>query len=141
METHARLKILREKRASVENLKRVRSEISVDLDQQLTKALEIEIAKRQQLSIEAKIMFADVKKLKVFGQAAPDELKMDFDFPKRAKIREILQSGMNMKLVSVDLCHKPRYEALFGIRLNFSNGVSSELVKTPHFATAEPITY
>ena len=59
--------------------------------------------------------------------------RLDFDFPKRAKLRELLQLDDEIKLQSIDLLHKSHYEALFGIRLNFTNGVSSELGRTSFF--------
>ena len=82
-------------------------------------------------------MFADVKRLPPFGQKdilPPDqESKLDYDFPKRAKLRELLQLDAEIKLESIDLLHKSHYEALFGIRLNFTNGISTELTKTSYF--------
>ena len=38
------------------------------MEQEFKKTLEVEIHKRKQLSIEARVMFADVKKLSPFAQ-------------------------------------------------------------------------
>ena len=82
-------------------------------------------------------MFADVKKMKPFSN--PDasvkeigflESKLDYDFPKRPKLKEMLSMENIARLESIDLCHKSSYDALYGLRLNFTNGVSSELIKT-----------
>ena len=66
---------------------------------------------------------------------------MDYDFPKRAKLRELLQLDAEIKLESIDLLHKSHYEALFGIRLNFTNGISTELTKTSYFKHDQPKNY
>jgi len=90
-------------------------------------------------------MFADVKKQPIFGQKeiqSPDQdSKLDFDFPKRAKLRELLQLDGEIKLDSIDLMHKSHYEALFGIRLNFTNGISTELAQTSYFKNDKPKNY
>lgn len=90
-------------------------------------------------------MFADVKKLHAFGAKsllAPEtDAKLDFDFPKRAKLRELLQLDGEIKLASIDLLHKKSYDALFGMRLNFTNGYSTELVRTTFGKSDEPKNY
>ena len=90
-------------------------------------------------------MFADVKRLPPFGLKdilpLDQESKLDYDFPKRAKLRELLQLDAEIKLESIDLLHKSHYEALFGIRLNFTNGISTELTKTSYFKHDQPKNY
>ena len=66
-------------------------------------------------------------------------MKPDFDFPRRAKLRELLQSDNNYKLQSVSLCHQKDSEALYGIRLNYNCGHSSELIRTSHNKDSVPI--
>lgn len=87
------------------------------------------------------MMFADKQKTKIFGLTPPENAKMDFDFPQRAKLRELLTRGDNFKLISIDLCHKKNSEALFGIRLNYTENHTSEFIRTPHYKTAEPTNY
>ena len=53
----------------------------------------------------------------------------------------MLNIDAEIKLCSIDLCHKPHYEALYGIRLNFTNGVSSDLAQTTHFKSDTPKNY
>ena len=90
-------------------------------------------------------MFADVKKLSAFGSksvlAPEQDGRWDVDFPKRAKLREMLQQDGEIKLSSIDLYHKSHYEALYGIRLNFTNGVSSDLAQTTYFSSDKPKNY
>ena len=35
-----------------------------------------------------------------------------------------------IRLESIDVCHKSSYDGLYGIRLNFSDRVSTDLIKT-----------
>ena len=79
-------------------------------------------------------MFADVKKLTPFNKekalGGEFESQLDYEFPKRAKIKELLNLEKIIKLESIDLCHKSSYDALYGLKLNFTDGVSTELIKT-----------
>ena len=107
------------------------------MEQEFKQALQVEISKRQSLSIEAKVMFADTKKMLPFRN--PDENRkelglvesqLDYDFPKRPKLKEMLSMENIVRLESIDLCHKSSYDGLYGLRLNFTDGVSSDLIKT-----------
>lgn len=58
---------------------------------------------------------------------------LDYEFPKRAKLKEILGLGNAIKLESIDVCHKSSYDALYGLRLNFTDGISTDLIKTQSY--------
>lgn len=47
----------------------------------------------------------------------------------------------NIRLESIDLCHKSSYDALYGLRLNFTDGVSTELIKTAAYRKDPPKNY
>ena len=55
---------------------------------------------------------------------------MDYEFPVKQKIRELLSMESIIRLESIDVCHKSSYDGLYGIRLNFSDRVSTDLIKT-----------
>ena len=95
-------------------------------------ALQVEIAKRKQLSIEAKVMFADVKKMAAFSKGGATGIvgQMDYEFPLKPMVKELLNKDSVIRLESVDVCHKSSYDGLYGLRLNFSSGVSTDLIKT-----------
>ena len=79
-------------------------------------------------------MFADMKKLAPFNKekslGGEFDSQLDYEFPKRAKIKELLNMEKFIRLESIDLCHKSSYDALYGLRLNFTGGVSTDLIKT-----------
>ena len=63
IETYDRLRILREKRSQQEEMGFKKQNQIRKIEQEFKQALQVEISKRQSLSIEAKVMFADVKKM------------------------------------------------------------------------------
>ena len=87
-------------------------------------------------------MFADLKKMSPFSSpktlVAEQELQLDYEFPKKAKIKELLNTEKNIRLESIDICHKSSYDGLFGLRLNFTDGVSTELIKTQAYRKDPP---
>ena len=66
-ETYDRLRILREKRNQSDQLDFKKQSQIRRMEQEFKKTLEVEIKKRKQLSIEARVMFADAKKLSPFA--------------------------------------------------------------------------
>lgn len=56
-------------------------------------------------------------------------------------MKELLNMANNIRLESIDLCHKSSYDALYGLRLNFTDGVSTELIKTAAYRKDPPKNY
>ena len=80
------------------------------MEQEFKRTLQVEIGKRRQLSIEARVMFADLKKMAPFN--SPKSLavelgpQLDYEFPKRAKVKELLNTEKIIRLESIDICLK-----------------------------------
>ena len=139
------MRILREKRLQTEELGFKKENQIRKMEQEFKRTLQVEIGKRRQLSIEARVMFADLKKMAPFNSpkslAVELEPQLDYEFPKRAKVKELLNTEKIIRLESIDICHKSSYDALYGLRLNFTNGVSTELIKTQAYRKDPPKNY